>query len=411
VSRGRSPDYAEDESGVPVINQACIYWDGLRLDKVKWHRSETLRGERGALRPGDLLLNSTGTGTLGRAAIFAGNGRFVADSHVTIVRAADGTEPRFVRYVLQTDIYQGYIYSVLAPGATNQVELSREGFRNTPFPMPPTGEQRAIAHFLDRKMAAIDALIAKKDQFAKLMAEKRQAILTRAVTRGLVTEVQTKPSGVPWFDDVPVSWALSKLKYVSPQVTVGIVVTPARYYVDEGVPALRSFNIHAGTISDDDLAYISPQANDLHVKSRLCEGDLVSVRTGQPGTTAVVNKRFHGANCVDLIIARRSSRFRSRFVCYFMNSGPAHQQYGEGSEGALQQHFNVETAKNLVLPLPPLEEQDAIVAWLDRELGRIDAIVATVERQVSRLREYRQALITAAVTGQLDVAAQPQEAA
>ncbi len=292
-------------------------------------------------------------------------------------------------------------------GSTHQT-IYMPDIRRLATPVPSVLEQRAIADFLDRKTAAIDALIEKKRLHVGLLMERRYAVLTRAVTEGLDPEGPKRPTGLPWFQRVPAHWTTTKLKHISRQVTVGIVVTPAKYYVDEGVPALRSFNIHEGYISDDDLAYISRDANEVHRKSKLREGDLVAVRTGQPGTTAVVDARFAGANCVDLIIARRSVRFRSRFACYFMNSAPAHQQYGEGCEGALQQHFNVETAANLVMPLPPLHEQDAVVQWLDRKLGHIDEIIAAIEHEVSVLRQYRQALITAAVTGQLDVA---QEAA
>lgn len=107
VSRGRSPDYSEDEQGVPIINQACIYWDGIRYDNVKWQRQSTLSGERGRVRQGDLLMNSTGTGTLGRVAVFDRSEEYLADSHVTVIRATKEAVPSFLRYVLQTGIYQG----------------------------------------------------------------------------------------------------------------------------------------------------------------------------------------------------------------------------------------------------------------------------------------------------------------
>jgi type I restriction enzyme S subunit len=388
-------------SFVPM--EAVGEWGGLRLDEVR------PVGEVGPgytfFADGDVVVAKvTPCFENGKGALAKGltGGFALGTTELHVLRAGPRLDRRFLFYLTETHPFRSIGASEMY-GAGGQKRVPEWFFRDFVAPVPPLAVQRAIADFLDRKTAAIDALIEKKERLLRLLAEKRHAVLTRTVTGGLDATAPTKASGVPWFASIPAHWGLKKLKYASPQVTVGIVVTPAKYYVDEGVPALRSFNIRPGRITDSDLAYISPDANELHAKSKLAEGDLVAVRTGQPGTTAVVDQRFDGANCVDLIIIRRSGKLTSRFACYFMNSGPAHQQYGEGAEGALQQHFNVETAKSLVLPLPPVAEQDAIVTWLDRELARIDAGVTAVERQVAALREYRQALITAAVTGQLDV--------
>ena len=139
ISRGRSPDYTDDKyKGIPIINQACIYWDGLKLEKVKFQDPSVVTGYRGKLYQGDLLINSTGTGTLGRVGVFNLDGEYLADSHVTIIRPAKEIFAKYLYYLLQTDVYQGYIYSVLATGATNQIELSREGLSDTPIIVPPT---------------------------------------------------------------------------------------------------------------------------------------------------------------------------------------------------------------------------------------------------------------------------------
>jgi len=182
VARGRSPDYSEQDDGIPIINQACVYWTAIRYENVKWQRRDTMTGERGRLRKGDLLMNSTGTGTLGRVAVFEQDGEYLADSHVTVIRTAESAAPAFLRYVLQTDTYQGYVYSVLAPGATNQIELSREGLRRTPFPFPPLKEQHAIAGFLDRKTRTIDALNKHLALHIERLREYRQRLVTDAVT-------------------------------------------------------------------------------------------------------------------------------------------------------------------------------------------------------------------------------------
>lgn len=146
---------------------------------------------------------------------------------------------------------------------------------------------------------------------------------------------------------------------------------------------------------------ISEEGHQLHLKSELYEGDLVAVRTGDPGTTAVVTADLEGANCVDLVIIRKPGNASSRFLEWFLNSDAAKVQYAIGSEGALQLHFNVETSKEVTVGLPPNDEQKEIADFIDCGLEYEDERAAKVERSVELLDEYRAALITAAVTGQI----------
>ena len=212
-----------------------------------------------------------------------------------------------------------------------------------------------------------------------------------------------KPSGIDWLGDVPEHWEPKRLRYISPHITVGIVVEPSKYYQDSGVPCLRSFNVTPNRIVGRGLVYISVESHQSLSKSMVTKGDLVAVRSGQPGTTAVIDDRFDGANCIDLIIIRKPRRGDSTFFSYFLNSLPAQAQFSGGAGGAIQQHFNITTASDLWLIEPPAGEQGLIVAFLDRETAKIDSIVAKVETAIERLQEYRTALITAAVTGKLDV--------
>jgi type I restriction enzyme S subunit len=214
INRGKSPDYVE-EGGIPVINQACIYWEGLRLENVKFDIGKEGGNGRGRLFSGDVLINSTGTGTLGRASVFRQRGTYLADGHVTVVRVDQTAElPEYFFYLLQTPIYQGFIYAALVSGSTNQIELSREGFRATPTIVPPINEQARIVRFLDRETAKIDALVAKKERLVDLLQEKRAALITRAVTKGLDPNVPMKDSGVEWLGEIPAHWEVRPLRWV-----------------------------------------------------------------------------------------------------------------------------------------------------------------------------------------------------
>ena len=178
---------------------------------------------------------------------------------------------------------------------------------------------------------------------------------------------------------------------------------PSKYYEDTGIPCLRSLNVRPNALLDRDLVYISPEAHRILSKSMVKKGDLVAVRSGQPGTTAVIDDRFDGANCIDLIIIRKPSAGVATFFSYFLNSIPAQAQFTGGAGGAIQQHFNIATASDLWLLKPPVKEQVAIAEFLNRETAQIDQMIAKVEAAIERLQEYRTALITAAVTGKIDV--------
>jgi len=309
----------------------------------------------------------------------------------------EGTSARFAYYVATTIPFGYYSTNTALPSMTKSLLNAHL------VPLPHLSEQQVIAAFLDRETAKIDALIAEQEKLIALLAEKRQATISHAVTKGLNPDVPMKDSGVPWLGEVPAHWEINRLKSISPQITVGIVVEPSKYYVGSGVPALRSLNVAPGRVIEDNFVFISAESNDLLSKSRLRAGDLVSVRSGQTGTTAVVPENLNGCNCIDLIIIRKPRDDSEQFLCWFLGSDAAIQQFSSGSGGAIQQHFNIGTAMNLQIARPPRKEQDAIVKFLEIESDKIESLHRASEHSINLLQERRSALIAAAVTGQIDV--------
>ena len=271
------------------------------------------------------------------------------------------------------------------------------------IPFPEVDEQRAIADFLDGETAKIDPLVAKKERLIELLQEKRAALITRAVTRGRDFDVPLKDSGVEWLGEIPVHWDVGKLMSLAGGTTVGIVVNPSKYYVDKGVLCLRSLNVSRGAIDMDDVVFISQSANELHCKSKIRAGDVVVVRTGQAGTAAIVPEELDGSNCIDLLIVRRSERVLPKFMYYYLNSSTAVSQARAMSVGAIQAHYNTWTLSRLVVPDVPLDEQKEIVSYLDKATDELDGLVAEVQLATRHLKEFRTALISAAVTGKIDV--------
>ncbi len=328
---------------------------------------------------------------------FFSRGPIWPNNHVHVLRARHLCMPAFFAFALNAVDFANYV-----EGSTRD-KLTQQKMASIRLPLPSPPEQSAIAAFLDRETGKIDALVAEQERLIALLKEKRQAVISHAVTKGLNPDAPMKDSGVEWLGKVPAHWDVKRLKQFAGGVTVGVVVMPSQYYAHEGVPALRSLNVREMAISTDNLVYFDEASNAALAKSMLRTDDLVAIRTGKPGTTAVVGPELDGANCIDLILIRRSPRFVSRFLAYVMNSSACHIQYAAGSEGALQQHFNIETAGNLRIALPPVDDQSTITDFLDGEVGRLDVLTAEAERAIALLRERRAALISAAVTGKIDV--------
>ncbi len=408
VTRGNGPEYVEG-GGIPVVNQACIYWDGLHAENVRYHKLTDVSGYKGLLRPWDLLVNSTGTGTLGRAVVFNEDGVYIADSHVTIVRLnLSEIDARYVLYLVSTGLYQGFVYAALVSGSTNQIELSREGLRATPVVVPPLSEQQAITAFLDRETARIDVLVAKQRRLVELLQEKRTALIQRAVTKGLDPSVPMKDSGVEWLGEIPTGWKAVKLRWLSEKISSG--KTPlggSEVYSEEGVIFIRSQNVYDNGLRLDDVVHISDAIDEDMRATRVRAGDVLLNITGASiGRSCLVPHGFPRANVNQHVcIVRAKTQVTPDFLAYCLKAAMAKDQIQVAQVGSSREGLSYSDAGDLIVVLPfgNLSMQHAIVSFLDRETAKIDTLVVKVAEAIERLREYRSALISAAVTGKIDV--------
>lgn len=206
-----------------------------------------------------------------------------------------------------------------------------------------------------------------------------------------------KNSGVPWLGEVPSHWQARRLKTLSPAITVGIVVNPSEYISNAGLPFIYGGDISEGHISTKSCRRITPVDSAKQPKTRLNAGDLLTVRVGAPGVTAVVTDECEGGNCASVMLIRRGD-FESGWLCYVMNSRVVRYQVEVVQYGAAQEQFNIGHAINFWVAMPSGEEQSAIAAFLDRETGKIDALIAEQEKLLTLLAEKRQATISHAVT-------------
>ncbi|MFC7995534.1 restriction endonuclease subunit S [Streptomyces rochei] len=344
-----------------------------------------------SLRAGDVLVTE-GSGSLrsvGASAVWRGeiNGVVCFQNTLLRMRPRPGiTDGRFLEWWARS-AYGSGLFASVATGA-NIYHISAERVRALPIELPPLEEQRRIADFLDAETGRIDNLAAKRRRMRDLLALKRERVIESMLGLGRGNS----------------SHSLVPLKYMVEAVSVGIVVTPAKWYVDSGgTPALRGLNVKPGAINPIDLVRISAEGHAEHAKSRLQAGDVVVVRTGQAGATAVVPPELDGANCIDLIIVRPGRKVVPKYLEYVLNSEHARAQVSEHAVGSIQTHFNVGAMKQIPLPSLSKDEQEETVARLDQAVNRIDRLQDKLVKQEQLLAERRQALITAAVTGQFDV--------
>jgi type I restriction enzyme, S subunit len=320
----------------------------------------------------------------------------------TVLKPKESVHGSFVHHLLRSVSFQEEFYRFGKGIVSDLWSTNYTAMSGITLAMPPFREQVAIATFLDHETAKIDALIAEQQRLIELLQEKRQAVISHAVTKGLNPDAPMKDSGVKWLGQLPEHWSIQRLKHISPQLTVGIVVNPSSYVVDEGLPFIYGGDIREGLVNWEEARQITPSQSEEQSKTKLNEGDLVVVRVGAPGVTAVVPAECEGGNCASVMLIRRGS-FSSQWLCFVMNTRVVRFQVEVVQYGAAQEQFNIGHAVNFWVPVPPQEEQVGIAKSLNTETNRFDRLIAEAEQSISLLQERRSALISAAVTGQIDV--------
>ncbi|MCG5526580.1 restriction endonuclease subunit S, partial [Ectothiorhodospira haloalkaliphila] len=208
--------------------------------------------------------------------------------------------------------------------------------------------------------------------------------------------------GVEWLGEVPAHWVKKRLKNVSPFITVGIVVNPSSYLTDDGLPYIYGGEVREGFIDVKNARKISAKDSMKNRKTILQMGDIVTVRVGYPGVTAVVPPECEGGNCASVMLIKKGA-YNSIWLCAVMNSCVIRNQVELVQYGAAQKQFNIADAIEFWLFEPPFDEQARIADLIGTESLKFDRLVSEAERNMGLLQERRSALISAAVTGKIDV--------
>ena len=277
---------------------------------------------------------------------------------------------------------------------------------NITLPLPPLPEQRAIAAFLDERTSRIDGLMARKKRLVELLKERRQALITRAVTRGLDPNAKLKDSGVPWLGEVPVGWEVKPLRSVG---TFQNGISSGADYFGSGYPFVNYKDVYQWPAVPEHVEGLANSTEIDQERYSVREGDVFFTRTSETneeiGFASTCLRTMKHATFSGFLIRMRPHRslLVSNFSKQFFRSDVHRAFFVKEMNLVTRASLGQELLKRLPVLLPPPKEQAAIAEFLDDRLTRIDSLITKVEAAVERLQEYRSALISAAVTGKIRV--------
>ncbi|PXM41335.1 restriction endonuclease subunit S [Klebsiella variicola] len=309
--------------------------------------------------------------------------------------------PRYVHYLLRNPIYVTQYLSRSKGIRVNQWDLDPDEFRNIELLLPDKTEQEKIYCFLDHETAKIDDLIAKQQQLIELLKEKRQAVISQAVTKGLNPDVPMKDSGVEWLGEIPSHWEMKRLAYLG-SARNGLTYSPENITDQEsGVLVLRSSNIQNSSLCFDDNVYVNSiipeqflvKENDLIICSRNGSRNLI-------GKNALISKDAEGMAFGAFMAIFRSPL--NTYIFWVLNSPLFDYQSGSFLTSTINQ-LTIGNLNSMEIPVPTLKEQKEIAQYLSRKNDDFIALINRVKDSIALLQERRTALISAAVTGKIDV--------
>lgn len=400
VSRGASPrpiedpKYFDDEGEYAWVRIADVTSNDHYLRDSTQRLSDLGKALSVPLEPGSLFLSIAGSVgkpmiTAIKACIHDG---FVYFPHLQI-------NNEFLYYIFDS----GQPYLGLGKLGT-QLNLNTDTVGSIKIGLPPRDEQDAIAAFLDWKTGQIDALIAKKKELLEKLKEKRLAVITQAVTKGLNPAAPLRDSGIPWLGQVPEHWGVRRLKFTASEPLMYGANEAAELDDPEFPRYIRITDVKEdGTLHDDTFRSLPPDVAEPYL---LKDGDILLARSG-----ATVGKSFQylgtwgrAAYAGYLIRLRVDTNVvNARFAYFFMQSDLYWACINSTLIQATIQNFSADKYDNINVPIPPLDEQMKIVDQIEKQKSEIDKQEAATAQAIVYLTEYRTALITAATTGKIDV--------
>jgi type I restriction enzyme S subunit len=287
------------------------------------------------------------------------------------------------------------------------MHLTAEKLGGLRAPMPPVSEQSKVVEFLDRETAEIDAFIADQEELIGLLAERRAATISHVVTKGVDQTVAVTDRDSPWFPVLPGQWELVAIRLGSKLIQTGPFGSQVHSdeYITGGVPLVNPMHLVGGMIQPSDTMTVTPEKATELERHSLQLGDVVVARRGELGRCAVTTAGSVGFLCGtgSAIVRLDPSRWVAGYFQLVFSSSQARDALLQYSIGSTMDNLNADVVGSLRIPAPPVGEQQRIVAYVEREIAQLDAAVADAREAIALSKERRAALVSAAVTGKIDV--------
>ena len=325
----------------------------------------------------------------------------VCTSEILPLRPAPGCFQSYMMYCLLNAPYIRWLDSLTY--GTKMPRVNPEQVGSSRAPVPPEPEQHAIAAFLDRETAEIDGLVEREERLIELLQEKRAALITRAVTRGLDPNVPMKDSGVEWLGEIPAHWDIAPV-YARYEVALGKMLDTKRVTGESSGRYLRNVDVQWDAVNVEDLPKMDFPSSERN-RYLLRPEDLLVCEGGEVGRTAIWDGELDECFYQKAIHRVRpwSDSEIPRFFYFLMYALAKRGVFTAGGNPNTIDHLTAVQLRHYRVPFPGTSEQHSITAFLDRETAEIDALIAKVHQAIGYLKEFRTALISAAVTGKIDV--------
>ena len=407
ISSGKTPLGGSETyvaEGVLFLRSQNVYDEGLRLDDVVFiapEVDESMASSR--VKPGDILLNITGASIGRTCAVPADFPPANVNQHVCAIRLSFPEIVAFLTWFMKA-------ISVKAQIDLAQTGAAREGLNfaqigQLQLALPSQQEALGIAAFLDHETAKIDTLIAEQKSLIALLKEKRQAVISHAVTKGLNPDVPMKDSGVEWLGEVPEHWIHYRLAYACTLIVDGTHHSPESLSQGDYL-YVTAKNIKESGFDFSDATYVAAEAHkEIYDRCPVRAGDVLYIKDGATAGVAMVNTKIEEFSLLSSVAMLRVAEglLDSRFLAYQLNSRGFRSDALAKVLGGAMTRFTLDAISRFIVVVPRIEEQLAIVSFLDRETAKLTTLTSEAKNTVALLRERRSALISAAVTGKIDV--------
>ncbi len=397
-----TPDFVDD--GVVFISAEAVKNNKLDFSKKRGYISEKLHklySKKCLPMFGDIFLVKSGS-TTGAVAIVETYEEFNIWSPLALIRAnPEIVKPLFIYYSLCANFFKSSIELSWSFGTQPNIGMSV--IENLHIPVPSILEQEKITNFLDHETAKIDTLIEKQQQLIALLKEKRQAVISHAVTKGLNPHVKMKDSGVEWLGEVPEHWEVGTLKYYANILDCKHITAE---FFDEGYPLASIGEVKEWVVNLNNAKLTNEkfylQLIDGERKPRT--GDIIYSRNATVGEAALVIEKLPDfAMGQDVCLIRCYECTDSNFILNILKSSIILQQLELAMVGSTFKRINVDNIRNFIMVHPPTHEQQQINSYLVNIRNKYDNLIERAQQQIELLQERSTALISAAVTGKIDV--------